>query len=346
MIELIDVSKNFVTDNNLHIKAIRNINLKVEKKQIVGIIGHSGAGKSTLLRCINLLEIPTEGKVIVNGDDLTTLNKRELMQKRKNMGMIFQHFNLMTQRNVFKNVLYPLKNSKMDKEMQHKRVLELLKIVGLEEKANSYPSELSGGQKQRVAIARALANNPDILLCDEITSALDPQSTKSILSLLKSLRDKLDLTIVLITHEIEVVKEICDYVVVLDNGEIVEQNNIIDIFKNPKHNKTRELINSSTNFNKFDELLKENMNFFGDLSNGMLAKVKYVGETVKKAILSEASRKYNVDISVLFGNLDLIKNVPFGELIVKFDGTINDINEAINYFINNNIEVEIIKGEC
>ncbi len=346
MIELIDVSKNFVTDNNLHVKAIKNINMKVRKGQIVGIIGHSGAGKSTLLRCINLLEVPTNGRVIVNGDDLTTLTKKELMQKRKKMGMIFQHFNLMTQRNVLKNVLYPLKDSKSNKENRKQRALELLRMVDLEEKAYSYPNELSGGQKQRVAIARALANDPDILLCDEITSALDPQSTKSILSLLKKLRDQLDLTIVLITHEMDVVKEICDYVVVLDNGEIVEQNNIIDIFKNPKHEKTKELINSTTNFNKFDELLKENMNFFGDLNNGKIAKVKYVGETVKEAILSETSRKYNVDISVLFGNLDLIKNVPFGELIVKFNGTSNDINEAIKYFINNNIEVEIIKGEC
>ena len=227
MITLEHVSKTFTTKSG-YVHAVKDVSLQINEGEIYGIIGFSGAGKSTLVRCINLLERPQEGKVIVDGKDLLSLDSAQLRSTRKKIGMIFQHFNLMRLRTVAQNVAFPLKKSGLSKEEIHRKVQELLALVDLSEKANVYPSQLSGGQKQRVAIARALANDPKVLLCDEATSALDPQTTHSILKLIKDINQKLHLTVVLITHEMGVVKEICDRVAVMEDGRIVEEGSIVD----------------------------------------------------------------------------------------------------------------------
>ena len=238
MIELIGVTKAFETDHG-RVLAADNVSLKIEKGEIYGIIGFSGAGKSTLVRCINLLERPDSGKVLVGGEDITTLRGRALREKRRKIGMIFQQFNLFATRTVEDNVAFPLRYRKIPKTAIREKVTRLLAIVGLSDKAKSYPSELSGGQKQRVAIARALASDPEILLCDEATSALDPQTTEQILELLKKLNTELGITIVLITHEMQVIKKICHSVTVLENGRVAESGKVYDIFANPKADVTR-----------------------------------------------------------------------------------------------------------
>lgn len=241
IIKVENLTKTF-TSKSGNVEAVRNVNFEVEKGDIFGIIGLSGAGKSTLVRCLNLLEKPTGGKVIVNGKDLTKLSEKELRKERQNIGMIFQHFNLLMQRNVLGNVCFPMEIAGIKKNEAKKRAYELLKIVGLEDKAAAYPAQLSGGQQQRVAIARVLANNPDILLCDEATSALDPQTTKSILELLKKINRKEGITIVIITHSMSVVKEICNNVAVLENGVAVEIEKTEELFKNPKTDIAKKLV--------------------------------------------------------------------------------------------------------
>ena len=241
IIKVENLTKTF-TSKSGNVEAVRNVNFEVEKGDIFGIIGLSGAGKSTLVRCLNLLEKPTGGKVIVNGKDLTKLSEKELRKERQNIGMIFQHFNLLMQRNVLGNVCFPMEIAGIKKNEAKKRAYELLKIVGLEDKAAAYPAQLSGGQQQRVAIARVLANNPDILLCDEATSALDPQTTKSILELLKKINREEGITIVIITHSMSVVKEICNNVAVLENGVAVEIEKTEELFKNPKTDIANKLV--------------------------------------------------------------------------------------------------------
>ncbi|SHF18247.1 methionine ABC transporter ATP-binding protein [Caloramator proteoclasticus] len=243
MIEIKDLKKSYLINGN-KTEALKGINLKIEKGQVFGIIGKSGAGKSTLLRCLNLLETPDEGEIIVEGRDITKFNKRELREYRKNVSMIFQHFNLLSNSNVYKNVAFPLEIAGHKRDYIDKRVRELLKIVGIEDKEKEYPSNLSGGQKQRVAIARALANNPKILLCDEATSALDPLTTKQILDLLLELNKTLGLTIVLITHEMDVVDRICSNVAVMEKGEIVEEGIKDEVFKSPKSKTLRQFLQS------------------------------------------------------------------------------------------------------
>ena len=241
IIKVENLTKTFTAKSG-NVEAVRNVNFEVEKGDIFGIIGLSGAGKSTLVRCLNLLEKPTSGKVIVNGKDLTKLSEKELRKERQNIGMIFQHFNLLMQRNVLGNVCFPMEIAGIKKNEAKKRAYELLKIVGLEDKAAAYPAQLSGGQQQRVAIARVLANNPDILLCDEATSALDPQTTKSILELLKKINREEGITIVIITHSMSVVKEICNNVAVLEKGVAVEIEKTEELFKNPKTDIAKKLV--------------------------------------------------------------------------------------------------------
>ncbi len=339
MIELINISKTF-DDGEYKVHAVNNVSLKVEKGEIYGIIGYSGAGKSTLIRCINLLERPTEGKIMFKGEDLTLLKEKELREKRKKIGMIFQNFNLFNSRDVFHNVSYPLINSKLSKEEKQKKVRGLLEIVGLSDKECAYPSQLSGGQKQRVAIARALANDPEVLLCDEATSALDPKTTKSILDLLKALRDKLGLTILLITHEMAVIKEICDRVSIMENGNVIEEGSIVKIFSNPENVTTKEFLDTTTNTSKILQLLEQNNNIFNIKEIDVLTKVRYLGEATKDALISEVSRKFNINASILFGNLEILGQTPVGELVVLFSGEFSDIEKGINYFIEKGIRDE------
>lgn len=343
MIWLKDITKVYETDGQ-RVEAVKGVNLHVEAGKIMGIMGYSGAGKSTLIRCINLLEKPTYGEVIVNGRNLTKLSPKELRKTREKIGMIFQHFNLMRSRNVFQNVAYPLKGKGLSKEQIKNKVESLLGLVGLSDKIKAYPSQLSGGQKQRVAIARALANDPEVLLCDEATSALDPQTTQSILKLLKEINEKLGLTIVIITHQMEVVKEICHRAAVMENGEIVEEGDVLQIFSNPKAKMTKDFVSTVFHFNKIYEIL-ENESLLGEITEEeLIAKISFVGQKTGQAFISKLSRKFKVDASILFGNIELIQEVPIGNLIVKFNGTDEGILESINYLKQNNIYVEVIKN--
>ena len=342
MIELVDVSKTFETKEK-KIDAVKNVSLKIDKGDIYGIIGYSGAGKSTLVRCINLLERPTKGKVIVNNVELTKITEKELREERKNIGMIFQHFNLFNSRNVFENVAYPLKGRNLTREEEEKKVLELLELVGLKDRNKAYPSELSGGQKQRVAIARALANDPEVLLCDEATSALDPKTTKSILNLLKDLNRKLDLTIVLITHEMAVIKEICDKVSIMENGEIIESGSTVKIFSKPNKDVTREFLDMDSNRKKILEILKLEDNIFNIEAGDVLARVAYLGDSTGEALISQVSRNFDLDASILYGNLEILSHTPVGELILLFKGKDENIQSAIDYFREKGLIVEVLE---
>ena len=341
MIEIVDVTKIF-DDGKQKVIAVKNVNLKVNKREIYGIIVYSGAGKSTLIRCINLLERPTEGKVLFKGEDLTLLKEKDLRASRKKIGMIFQQFNLLQSRNVYQNIAYPLKGSNLSKENEREKVLELLELVGLEDKETAYPSQLSGGQKQRVGIARALANDPEVLLCDEATSALDPKTTKSILSLLKELRNKLDLTIILITHEMAVIKEVCDRVSVMEDGEVIEEGTIVKVFTEPSHPTTKEFLDVGLNRVKVYEILNSDEDIFGINDGDVLARVTYVGESTGEALISQASRKYGLNASVLYGSIEVLSNTLVGELVILFSGERQDIQSGIDYFRSKGIIVEVI----
>jgi D-methionine transport system ATP-binding protein len=260
MIDLKDISVTF-TQGNREIHAVKNVNLHVDKGDVYGIVGYSGAGKSTLVRVINLLQRPTSGLVEINGTEFTKLTAKELRAKRKSIGMIFQHFNLMKSRSIFDNVDFSLKYSGKSKQERRQKVTELLELVGLSDKVDAYPSQLSGGQKQRVAIARALANDPEILLCDEATSALDPKTTLQILALLRELNKKLGLTIVLITHEMQVVKEICNKVAVMEDGEVIEQGDSVQIFSSPQKPLTKDFIRTATHIDQALETILSSESF-------------------------------------------------------------------------------------
>ena len=341
MIEVVDVSKVFV-DGKKNISAVKDVSLKVHKGEIYGVIGYSGAGKSTLIRCVNLLERPSSGKILFKGEDLTLLKEKDLRERRKKIGMIFQHFNLFSSRNVYQNIAYPLRKSNLSKEEKRKKVLDLLKLVGLEDKEKAYISQLSGGQKQRVAIARSLANDPEVLLCDEATSALDPRTTKSILSLLKELREKLGLTIIIITHEMAVIKDICDRVSVMEDGKVVEDGTTVQIFSAPENRATKEFLDISSNRSRIYETLNLKENIFNIKSGDVLARVAYVGKSTGEALISKVSRKYNLDASILYGNLEILGNTPVGELIILFSGEEVSIQKSISNFREKGLIVEVI----
>lgn len=310
MVELKNIEK--IYPNGFH--ALKNINLSVESGAIYGIIGFSGAGKSTLIRIINLLESPSSGEVIVNGKNLRTLKHKDLRLERQKIGMIFQHFNLLTSKNVFENIAFALEIAKWDKTSIKSRVLELLDLVDLSDKAKSYPSQLSGGQKQRVAIARALANHPHLLLCDEATSALDTKTTKSILALLKSIQSKLNLTIILITHQIDVVRSICDKMCVISNGQIVESGFVEDIFINPQNAITKELIShlAPSKDENIIDLLDDRSEIY---------RVIFTGDNAHKPLISQMIRDFNVDVNILSGSIDEVQNTELGHLVIKILGS-------------------------
>jgi len=304
------------------VHALRDVSLHVPQGKIFGVIGASGAGKSTLIRCVNLLERPTEGQVIVDGQDLTALPERELTQARRQIGMIFQHFNLLSSRTVFANIAFPLELAGWSKAQIQTRVGELLALVGLEARAHAYPSELSGGQKQRVAIARALAPAPKVLLCDEATSALDPQTTRSILSLLKEINVKLGLTILLITHEMDVVKGICDDVAIISDGSLIEQGEVAWFFSNAKTQLARDFIHSTIHL----EVPQE----YQDRS------------TVDTPLISEASRRFNIDISILSADIEYAGGVKFGFLLAELFGDEAQCEATQQFLIDNHIQLEVM----
>lgn len=342
MIELIDISKTFTLDNK-EVHAVKDVSVTIEEGEIFGVIGYSGAGKSTLVRCINMLERPTSGQVVIDNVDLTTLEERHLRRQRQNIGMIFQQFNLLSSRTAYQNVEFPLKNLGYSKASRKEKVNSLLELVGISEKANAYPSELSGGQKQRVAIARALATDPAILLCDEATSALDPQTTKSILKLLKEVNKKLGITIVIITHEMDVIKEICNRVAVMEDGRVVELNDVVSVFSNPEAQITKEFISSTSSLSRIDELIDEKASIV-DLDAGQqIWRLDFYGEKTEEAIIAEVTKKFDINPSIIFANVEVITNTVLGSLIVVLNISGDLEQKVFDYFNNRNIKVEVIK---
>ena len=342
MIQFKNISKTFESKTGI-VHAVKDVNLEINSGEIFGVIGYSGAGKSTLVRLINLLERPTQGSIYISGKDITQFNESQLRERRKKIGMIFQQFNLLSARNVFENIALPLKRQGLSKEEIHDKVIGLLELVGILDKAKAYPSQLSGGQKQRVAIARALANDPDILLCDEATSALDPQTTKTILKLIKDLNEKLKLTVVVITHEMEVVKEICDRVAVMEDGNVVELNTVQNIFSNPQENITREFINSTSNLNKLSDLIQNESEVIQLQSYEKLLRIDFIGESTSDAIISKISKEYDTEASIIFANVEVIKDEILGSMVIKLSGESNNQDAAIKHLAEIGIKVEVIK---
>ena len=341
MIILENVSKTFQI-NTGQVEAVKDVSLRIEQGEIHGIIGFSGAGKSTLVRCINLLERPTSGRVFLDDIELTKLSERDLRKTRKKIGMIFQQFNLFASRTVFQNIAYPLKNSGLSKAQIRERVHDLLALVDLEEKETAYPSQLSGGQKQRVAIARALANNPKLLLCDEATSALDPQTTLSILNLLKKLNIQLGITIVIITHEMHVIKEVCQNVSIMEHGFVVESGDVFTIFAKPQQKITQEFINTTSNLSKINALIEENSEIARLKPGECLLKFIYIERCKSESLVSTISRQFNIDVNILFGNLEFIGDAQLGGLVSIVSGETKNIDQAIQYLRNKNVGVEVL----
>ena len=341
MIRLAAIKKSYESAAG-EVTALKGVDLEIERGEIYGIIGLSGAGKSTLIRCINMLERPTEGKVIIDGKDLTALSEAELREERKGIGMIFQHFNLLSSATVYDNVAFPLRLSGTDEAQIRTKVEPLLSLVGLADKAQQYPAQLSGGQKQRVGIARALASDPKVLLSDEATSALDPQTTKSILHLIADINKKLGLTVVIITHEMQVIKDICDKVAVIEGGVIAEKGSVLDIFTKPKERITREFVSTllsndlPINYRK-KELLPEPVE-----GGELLLRLTFLGERADDPVIADVIRRFSIEVSILYGTLDQIKSVPYGRMIVGIKGEQAEIDHALSYLDTRDLTKEVI----
>lgn len=344
MIRLENVSKTF-TDSNKEVHAVNNVSLTINDGDIFGIIGFSGAGKSTLVRCINLLEKPTDGKVFVDDAEITALSGKELRKARKKIGMIFQHFNLMPSRTIFGNVAYPLRGSGLSKEEIKEKVHHLLELVGISEKENAFPGQLSGGQKQRVAIARALANDPSILLCDEATSALDPQTTKSILKLLQQLNQTLGITVVVITHEMAVVKEICNRVAVMDHGDVVEEGEVFHVFASPKEPLTRSFIKTTSNLQKIEELIEADSPVVATKKGELIVRLTYVEKNTSEPLISTVTQKFGIILNIVFADVEIVQNAPIGGTVAIVSGEGSRIDEALQYLRDKNVGVEVIKDD-
>lgn len=339
LIKLSNVKKEFKGKQGT-ITAVDGINFSVEDGEIFGIVGYSGAGKSTLVRLLNGLEIPTAGEVVIDGQEVTKLNNRELREFRKGIGMIFQHFNLLWSRTVIKNIMLPLELSGVPKNQQQAKAQELIKLVGLEGRENAYPSQLSGGQKQRVGIARALANDPKILLCDEGTSALDPQTTDEVLDLLADINRQLGLTIVLITHEMNVIRKICHKVAVMENGKIVESGEVLSVFSQPQQEVTKRFVQQEVapaphqDENTLDYLTKA-------FPEGRIVQLTFEGDKARSPIISQVIRQCDVDVNVIQGQIQQTQASAFGTLVIELLGKDSEIDKAIEFFKNEKVGVEV-----
>ena len=324
-------------------QVLKGISTHIEQGEVLVIIGPSGSGKSTFLRCLNRLEKTTAGKVIVDGYDLTDKNT-DLNFVRQEIGMVFQHFNLFPHLTIKENItLAPVELGRETKEDADKHALELLGMVGLEDKANSYPSQLSGGQKQRVAIARALANDPDVLLCDEATSALDPKTTYSILELLKKVNEQLGITIVIITHEMQVVKEICNKVAVMEDGEVIEQGTVLDIFTNPQRNLTKDFIDTATHINQGIETVLSHEQLLNLRDGDYLVKISFVGASTGEPLITKLSTQFQVAANILFANVEIIQETPVGTLLVGLSGEQESIESALSYIKGQGVSVDVLE---
>ncbi|HEK9986951.1 TPA: methionine ABC transporter ATP-binding protein [Streptococcus equi subsp. zooepidemicus] len=330
------------------IEAVKDVTLHINQGDIYGIVGYSGAGKSTLVRVINLLQQPTKGSITIDGEltfdqGKVQLSANSLREKRRDIGMIFQHFNLMAQKTARENVAFALRHSRLSKTEREKKVAELLELVGLSERADNYPAQLSGGQKQRVAIARALANDPKILISDEATSALDPKTTKQILALLQELNRRLGLTIVMITHEMQIVKDICHRVAVMQQGTLIEEGSVLDIFSNPREPLTQEFIKTATGIDEALEKINQ-QDIVKELpANAILAQLKYAGTSTDEPLLNQIYRQFEVTANILYGNIEILDQVPVGEMIVVFEGAAASIEAAEKALHEAGVDVTILK---
>lgn len=332
IITLNHVCKTFTTADG-EVTAVNDLNLTINRGDIFGIIGLSGAGKSTLVRCLNLLERPTQGQVLVDEKDLTTLNGRELRESRRNIGMIFQHFNLLMQRTVLDNVCFPMELAGVKKKEARKKALELLDTVDLADKAKAYPAQLSGGQKQRVAIARVLAADPEILLCDEATSALDPQTTKAILSLLKEINEKMGITIVVITHEMAVVQAICNRVGVLEKGVLVEQGDVEQLFRNPQTSAARNLIYNGTAYKE-------------SITAGRKVRITFEGNSSFEPILGNIILECKTPVNILYANTQNVHGKAVGQMILQLPEEKELADRFVEYFHQKNLGVEEVEEDA
>lgn len=336
MIEIKGLSKVYKSEQG-EFTALKDINLKIGAGEIYGIIGLSGAGKSSLLRCINMLERPSSGSVIIDGVDMTSLDEKGIREMRKKIGIIFQHFNLLMNSTVYDNIAFPMKLSGKSKSEINSKVQSLLEVVNLKDKADSYPSQLSGGEKQRVGIARALSNDPSILLCDEATSALDPSTTDSILSLIKDINHKLGITVVVITHEMEVIKKICGRVAVLEKGTIAEENRTFELIASPKSETAKRFLLSE------DEGIEE---ILSELASGeVLARLKYTVASAIEPVISDMLRAAVVTVNILTGSLEKIQGHTIGNLLISVSGNANDVKSAIDYLLQRGVNVEVISDD-
>ena len=332
------------------IQAVKDVTIHIQERDIYGIVGYSGAGKSTLVRVINLLQVPTSGKIIVDDDVLfdnkVTLTAEQLRRKRQDIGMIFQHFNLMSQLTAEENVAFALKHSGLSKEEKKEKVRTLLELVGLADRAENYPSQLSGGQKQRVAIARALANDPKILISDESTSALDPKTTKQILALLQDLNQKLGLTIVLITHEMQIVKDIANRVAVMQDGQLIEEGSVLDIFSNPQQDLTKDFISTATGIDEAMGKIEQQEIVKHLANNSLLVQMKYAGTSTDEPLLNEIYKHHQVTANILYGNIEILGGTPVGELVVVLSGEKENLTAAKAAIREAGVQLTVLKGEA
>lgn len=331
IIQVQDVTKTFLGKDN-QVEALKGINLDIHKGEIYGIIGMSGAGKSTLVRCLNFLERPTTGTILIEGKDLSALKEKELRKTRTEIAMIFQHFNLLMQRNVVDNICFPMEITGSSKKEARKRAKELLEIVGLEEKAKAYPAQLSGGQKQRVAIARALANNPKILLCDEATSALDPTTTKSILALLKEINEKYGITIVIITHEMAVVQEICTHVAIIDSGCLAETGTVEEVFARPKSSAARKLVFQGDD-SKYEEM-----------KGKRCIRIVFKSNSSFEPVIANMVLACKAPVNILLADTKDIGGVAHGQMILQLPDETVTAEKMIQYLKERNLEVEELQN--
>ncbi|WP_042461912.1 methionine ABC transporter ATP-binding protein [Neobacillus dielmonensis] len=336
MIRFEEISKEF-KQSGKKMKALNHVSLEIEKGDIFGIIGYSGAGKSTLLRMVNGLETPSEGKVFVKGKELGSLNRQDLSHIKKSINMVFQHFNLLSSKTVFDNVALPLVLNKVDKATIKKRVHELLEFVGLDDKASSYPSQLSGGQKQRVGIARALITDPEILLCDEATSALDPKTTVSILELLKRINQEMNITILIITHEMQVIQYLCNKVAVMEHGQVIETGNVTDVFGNPQNPTTKEFVRTVIHDEIPESIVKE---LKQSTREKKIFQLKFFGENSSQSLLFQISQKFKAEFNVVFANISELQAATLGIFTIVFYGDPSETEQIRQFVADQGVDIE------
>lgn len=341
MITIQNLKKVFQLETH-SVTAVESLNQTINQGDIFGVIGYSGAGKSTFVRLLNRLEEPTSGNVHIDGKEMSALRGKKLREARQEIGMIFQHFNLLWSRTTEENIAFPLEVAGASREEKERRVNELIEIVGLTGREKSYPSQLSGGQKQRVGIARALANNPSVLLCDEATSALDPDTTNSILDLLMDINQQLGITIVIITHEMHVIRKICNRVAVMEDGRVAEEGNVMDIFTNPQQEVTKKFVDQVVS--QSDD--KESMDYILNLkSDGKIVRLHFIGDTASEAVISEAAKQFDISVNILQGKLTQTTTGVLGTLTVQLQGNQASVAKAITFMEETEVEVEVIRDE-